>query len=173
MTDSIGICFGRWNPPHIGHCLVWEQASPNTYWYVGTNTSTRDAKNPLPYDTKVKAMEAIFPLVSSHVMPTKSWLTMAVEVFSRHGDTRLNVYTDEGWVVPLLSEYNGIRGPHGLYQFSDMSLVATERLSSATSLRKCISEGDKKGFYEVAGIDPTCLVDNRDYFDLVTEFSKR
>ena len=38
-AKSVGIIFGRFNPPHMGHMKAWEMASENSTWYVGTNKS--------------------------------------------------------------------------------------------------------------------------------------
>ena len=51
-AKSVGIIFGRFNPPHMGHMKAWEMAAENPSWYVGTNKSTQGPKDPLPFDIK-------------------------------------------------------------------------------------------------------------------------
>jgi len=38
--DTVGLIFGRFNPPHKGHKAAWQMCSKNTHWYVGTNRET-------------------------------------------------------------------------------------------------------------------------------------
>jgi ATP sulfurylase len=55
--NSVGVCFGRWNPPHKGHRAAWEIAANFGTFYVGTNKNTEGPNDPLPYEVKLKAME--------------------------------------------------------------------------------------------------------------------
>lgn len=169
--DSVGFIFGRFNPPHKGHRAAWEMLSKNTHWYVGTNKSTQGPKDPLPYDVKIKAMETIWPEVAGHIVPHQSWLTLASEIYKKHGDVVLNVYTDEDWVLKALDQYNGAEGKsHGYYNFSKINSVPTPRLSSATALRAAVAAGDKKAFADAAGVPADTPVDGKPFFDLVAEY---
>ena len=51
--DTIGISYGRFNPPHKGHTAVWEQAAKCDYFYIVTNPTTNGKKDPVPYHIKV------------------------------------------------------------------------------------------------------------------------
>ena len=46
--NSVGVCFGRWNPPHKGHRAAWEIAANFGTFYVGTNKNTEGPNDPLP-----------------------------------------------------------------------------------------------------------------------------
>ena len=168
--QSVGFIFGRFNPPHKGHRAAWEMLSQNDAWYVGTNTSTQGPKDPLPYNIKIKAMEAIWPEVTKHITPSQSWLTLASEIYKKHGDVELKIYTDEEWVIKTINQYNGKEGPHGLYNFSKITPVATPRLSSATALRTAVAAGDKKAFADAAGVPADTPIDGVPFFDLVAEY---
>ena len=168
--QSVGLIFGRFNPPHKGHKAAWEMASENSAWYVGTNQSTQGPKDPLPYDVKIKAMKTIWPEVAGHIAPSQSWLTLASEIYKKHGDVELKVYTDEEWVLKTLSQYNGVEGKHGMYKFSKITPVATPRLSSATALRTAVANNDPKAFADAAGVPADTPVDGVPFFDLVAEY---
>lgn len=168
--NTVGIIFGRFNPPHKGHRAAWEMASKNSVWYVGTNQSTQGPKDPLPFDVKVKAMETVMPEVKGHIVAEQSWLTLASKVFSEHGNVTLMVYTDEDWVTKTLVKYNGEEGRHGFYNFADIIQSPTPRLSSATALRKAVLDGDRKAFYDAAGVPSDTKVDGKAFFDLVAEY---
>jgi hypothetical protein len=167
---SIGLIFGRFNPPHKGHRAAWEMASENDVWFVGTNRSTEGPKDPLPYDVKVEAMKTIWPEVGDHIVADTSWLTLASKIYKKFGDRPLNVYTDEDWVVKTIEQYNGKEGPHGLYNFSAINQIPTPRLSSATALRAAVQAGDRQAFSKAAGVDADTKVAGRAFFDLVADY---
>lgn len=169
--ESVGLIFGRFNPPHRGHRAAWEMAAQNDHWYVGTNRGTQGKKDPLPYDVKIHAMEAVWPPVAEHITPSQSWLTLASEIYSNHGEVVLKIYTDEAWVIKALDQYNGVDKPqgHGYYKFMKIQPVKTPRLSSATELREAVKAGDEQAFYKAAGVDPSTVIAGKSYFDLVAQ----
>ena len=167
---TVGIIFGRFNPPHKGHRAAWEMASENDVWFVGTNQSTQGPKDPLPYDIKIQAMEAVYPEIHGHIMPEQSWLTMASKIYKKYGDVVLNVYTDEEWVSKALNQYNGVEGPHGLYNFKNINTQPTPRLSSATALRAAVQAGNREAFADAAGVPADTPVAGHPFFDLVAHY---
>ena len=169
-AKSVGIIFGRFNPPHMGHMKAWEMASENSTWYVGTNKSTQGPKDPLPFDIKIKAMEAVYPEIKGHIVAEQSWLTLASKVYEKHGNIVLNVYTDEDWVTKALVQYNGKEGAHGYYEFGTIQQQATPRLSSATALRAAVAADDRDLFGQAAGVDPNTLVAGHPFFDVVKHY---
>jgi hypothetical protein len=169
-TKSVGVIFGRFNPPHMGHRAAWEMAAENSTWYVGTNKSTQGPKDPLPFDIKVKAMEAVLPEIKGHIVAEQSWLTLASKVYEKHGNIVLNVYTDEDWVTKALVQYNGKEGAHGYYEFGTIQQQATPRLSSATALRAAVAADDRDAFGQAAGVDPNTLVAGHPFFDVVKHY---
>jgi hypothetical protein len=169
-AKSVGIIFGRFNPPHMGHRAAWEMAAENPVWYVGTNKSTQGPKDPLPFDIKVKAMEVVYPEIKGHIVAETSWLTLASKVYEKHGNIVLNVYTDEDWVTKALVQYNGKEGAHGYYEFGTIQQQATPRLSSATALRAAVAADDRDAFGQAAGVDPNTLVAGHPFFDVVKHY---
>lgn len=172
---TIGVCFGRWNPPHRGHKAVWEQASQNPIWYVGTNENTSGPKDPLPYDVKLQLMAAVWPSVAKHVIPEQSLLTLASRIYDEHGgNVHLKVYTDEEWLYKTLSQYNGVEKEHGMYKFTQIDWVKTQRLASATNLRAAVRAGDKSAFYKDMGINPSTQIEFSERrlpaFEIVSHF---
>lgn len=172
----IGVCFGRWNPPHRGHREVWKAAGTNPIWYVGTNENTAGPKDPVPYDVKIQLMAAVWPGVAGHVIPEQSLLTLASRIYEEHGsNVHLKVYTDEEWLYKTLAQYNGTSDkPHGTYKFQQIDWVRTERLASATNLRAAVRAGDKAAFYKDMGIKPsvTVEVEGKEYpaFEVVAHY---
>lgn len=168
--NTVGIIFGRFNPPHKGHKAAWEMASKNAAWYVGTNKSTQGPKDPLPFDVKIAAMTTVWPEVADHIVAETSWLTLASKVFAEHKDAELICYTDEDWVTKTIIQYNGKEGPHGYYNFSNIKQQATPRLSSATALRDAVTKGDREAFAQAAGVPADISVAGKPFFDLVAEY---
>lgn len=167
---TIGICFGRWNPPHKGHKLVWEIASQFDEWYVGTNENTQGKDDPLPYNIKIIAMETIWPCIKEHIMPEPNLFSLVVKSYLLHGkDTDLKVCTDESWLTTALLKYNGIEGKHGFYEFNSIEHVQTPRISSATSLRNAVMTNNRDEFTEFAGISADTPILSTKFFDLVSK----
>lgn len=173
---TIGVCFGRWNPPHKGHREVWKAASANPFWYVGTNESTEGPKDPLPYEVKLQCMALVWPKVAKHVIPEQSLMTLASRVYEEHGENvHLKVYTDEEWLYKALTQYNGVEGkPHGFYKFTQIDWAKTQRLASATNLRAAVRAGDPAAFYKDAGVpqNSKITIGEKAYpmFDLVAHY---
>ena len=173
--DTIGISYGRFNPPHKGHVAVWEQASTCDHYYIGTNTNTIGKKDPVPYDIKVYLMGLICPTIKDHIIPEKNLFTLVTNVYNIHGeDNEIHIYTDEDWLFDALSKYNGVKSTHGYYKFKNIIQNQTPRLCSSTLLRNAVKNGDKSSFYELSGIpfDTEISINNRvfKFFDIVEEF---
>lgn len=158
---TIGICYGRWNPPHKGHKEVWKGAASNPIWYVGTNQNTEGPKDPLPYDVKLQIMGAVWPKVAGHVIPEQDLFVMATHIYEKYGqNVHLKVYTDETWLVQSLQKYNGqMDQKHGGYRFNQIDWVETKRLARATDLRAAVRGGDRNKFYKDMGIAPSTVID--------------
>jgi hypothetical protein len=173
--NSVGVCFGRWNPPHKGHKAAWEIASSFGTFYVGTNKNTEGPNDPLPYEVKLKAMETIWPEIAGHVIPDQSLFTLVSRIFTKHGEnTHLKVATDEEWLTKSLIQYNGKEGAHGYYKFASIEQVPTPRLSSATALRAAVRAGDRDAFSDAAGVDADTPIKigkkTVAFFDLVAHY---
>ena len=172
--ETVGLIFGRFNPPHKGHKAAWEMAAKETYWYVGTNESTIGPKDPLPAQVKVLAMEAIMPEVKDHIVFSQSWLTLASELYQKYPNATLVLFTDEAWVTKTVRDYNGVEGPHGSYNFKNIEVKPTPRLSSATELRKAVLDNDPEEFTKAAGVPADTIIDvpgeNITFFDMVAKY---
>lgn len=169
-NTTVGIIFGRFNPPHKGHRAAWEMAAQNDHWFVGTNKSTEGPKDPLPFKVKVEAMKTIYPELEGHIIAEQSWLTMASKIFSKYGSVVLNVYTDEDWVTKTLLQYNGKESAHGFYNFPSIQQQPTPRLSSATALRTAVVNGDRNAFSDAAGVSADTEIAGQSFFDLVSHY---
>lgn len=173
--DTIGISYGRFNPPHKGHVEVWTQASTCDYFYIGTNPNTLGKKDPLPYDIKIHLMGLLCPIIKEHILPEQNLFTLATHVYNIHGEfNELHVYTDEEWLFDRLVKYDGVLSTHGYYKFKKIVKNQTPRLCSSTALRNYINENNKEEFYNLSGIpvDTQININNRVYkfFELVGEF---
>lgn len=173
--DTIGISYGRFNPPHKGHVAVWEQAATCNHFYIGTNPHTLDKNNPIPYDIKTHIINLLCPITKNHILPEKNLFTLTTTIYNLHGyNNELHVYTDEEWLFNSLIKYNDIESVHGYYNFKKIVQNQTPRLCSSTNLRKLVLENNKEDFYKLSGIpiDTEISINNRVYkfFDLLGEF---
>ena len=172
-STTVGVCFGRFNPPHKGHRAAWEAAAEFDHFYVGTNQNTQGPNDPLPYDVKLVAMATVWPEVEGHVIPETNLFTLASKVYDQHGDNvDLKVCTDEAWLTDTLVKYNGVEGKHGYFKFNSIEQVPTPRLSSATALRAAVRSGDREAFSAAAGVPADTPIGKRSvqFFDLVKHY---
>jgi nicotinamide mononucleotide adenylyltransferase len=168
--ETVGIIFGRFNPPHQGHKAAWQEAAKNTHWYVGTNQSTQGPKDPLPFEIKIQAMETIWPEIKGHIIPEQTWWSLAAAVYKKHGKTNLRIITDETDAkvfVPGLQKQNGVEGKHGFYDFASIEWQPAPRVSSATELRAAVANDDPKAFAKAAGVPADTKVAGKSFFELV------
>ena len=175
VYKTVGVCYGRWNPPHKGHKEAWMMAAQCDEFYIGTNDTTQGPDDPLPYNIKVSCMKAIWPEIEGHVYPEKNLLHLAAKVYKDQGESiDLKVYTDETWLTDLLKKYNGKEGVYGVYKFNSIEQVATPRLSSATALRKAVRTNDREAFAQAAGVSANTpiIVDGYEvnFFDIVAHY---
>jgi nicotinamide mononucleotide adenylyltransferase len=171
--QSVGIIFGRFNPPHQGHKAAWQEAAKNTHWYVGTNQSTQGPKDPLPFEIKIQAMETIWPEIKGHIIPEQTWWSLAAAVYKKHGEIDLKVITDETDAkvfVPGLQKQNGVDGRHGFYKFKSIEWQPAPRVSSATELRAAVANDDPKAFAKAAGVPSDTKVAGESFFELVKKY---
>jgi hypothetical protein len=141
------------------------------YWYVGTNAATQGPNDPLPIDFKIAAMKTIYPSISGHLVKSRTWLTMASELYEKHPSTNLLIFTDESWVIKTIKDYNRVEGKaHGFYNFENIEHIPTPRVSSSTNLRDAVREGDREKFSEAAGIDAETKILGIPYFNLVSKY---
>jgi hypothetical protein len=116
-------------------------------------------------------MKTIYPEIDGHLMSEQSWLTMASEIYKKHPNSKLLVFTDEDWVTKAIVQYNGVEGKaHGFYNFKDIQQKPTPRLSSATALRDAVKVGDREAFANAAGVSADVKIAGKLYFDLVAEY---
>ena len=169
-TETVGIIFGRFNPPHQGHKAAWKEAAKNTHWYVGTNKSTIGPKDPLPFDIKIQAMETIWPEIKGHIVAEQTWWSLAAAVYKKHGEIDLKIITDEKDAkvfVSGLQKSNGVESKHGFYKFSSIEWQPAPRVSSATELRAAVANDDPTAFAKAAGVPADTKVAGEPFFDLV------
>ena len=163
----ITFCFGRFNPPTIGHKQLFDtMKSVGGEIKIFTSQSQDPKKNPLDYGTKVKFLKLIVPEYASSVVVDAS-LNTVVKVASYLYDLG---YRDATFVAgsdrledmkKLLITYNGVEGKsHGYYKFDVLDFASSgEREDgaegvagiSASGARSAAATGDLEKFAEATG----------------------
>ena len=172
--SGAAFCFGRFNPAHQGHAGVWDEVrNAGHKWYIGTNPTTIGPNDPLPFNVKSAWMSAIDPKIKGHIVGETSVVTLASKIYADVGEGHyVNYVTDQKdweWSGKLLKQYNGVKGPHGYYNFKDILHVESPRVTSATDLRNAARAGNEKLFYELSGTNPSLTVGGKHYFETVAE----
>ena len=166
-TKHISFCFGRMNPPTIGHGQLLETLAKVGGDYRVFLSQSQDAKkNPLDYSTKIKFVKAMFPEHAAKVVEDPS-LNTVVKVASYLYSKGYNAVTFVAGsdrledMKKLLEAYNGVDGKaHGYYKFEVLDFVSSgdredgaEGVAgiSASGARAAAANNDLETFKEATG----------------------
>jgi len=161
------LAYGRMNPPTTGHEQVINKvhevakAHNAVHKVVLSHTSgTKDGKNPLPADVKVKHAQHAFPgthiEASSKEHPT---ILHHAAAMASQGVKHLHVVAGSDRVEEyhkLLHKYNGVKSAHGSYNFKSIKVHSSgdrdpdaEGTSgvSGTKMREHAASGRKNKFH--------------------------
>jgi hypothetical protein len=166
-AKHIAFCFGRMNPPTIGHKQLLDTVAGVGGDYKIFVSQTQDKKkNPLDYSTKIGFMKAMFPEYASNIVQDAGLNTVvkvATHLYEqgyRHatfvaGSDRLDDMSK------LLKDYNGVEGKsHGFYKFETLDFKSSgdredgaEGVAgiSASGARAAAANGDFEAFAEATG----------------------
>ena len=164
---SVAFCFGRMNPPTIGHARLLNttaRASAGGDYYIFLSHTQDSKKNPLDYNTKVEFVKSMYPQHADHVSYGSLRTIMEIMEFLYH-----NNYTDVTYVCgndrlpafkELLNKYNGVEGGKTYYKFNSIDIVSSGPRdpdddgvagASASAARAAAEEGDKEEFKKITG----------------------
>ena len=163
----VAFCFGRMNPPTIGHARLLNttaRASAGGDYYIFLSHTQDSKKNPLDYNTKVDFVKSMYPQHADHVSYGSLRTIMEIMEFLYH-----NNYTDVTYVCgndrlpafkELLNKYNGVEGGKTYYKFNSIDIVSSGPRdpdddgvagASASSARAAAEAGDKEEFKKITG----------------------
>lgn len=164
----VAFCFGRVNPPTIGHARLFNTTARASmggdYWIFLSHTQD-PKKNPLDYNTKVDFVKSMFPQHADHVSYGSLRTIMEIMEFLYH-----NNYTDVTYVCgndrlpafkELLNKYNGVEGGKTYYKFNSINIISSGPRdpdgddeiagASASGAREAAVEKDFEKFKEITG----------------------
>ena len=162
-TKDVTFTFGRYNPPTIGHEVLFDavkkQARSGAY-RIYTSKSQDKKKNPLEFKEKIKYVRKLFPKHARAVMGDKNIRTVfdIVNVLYEQGFTNVTMVVGSDRVVEfsaLLEKYNGVKGRHGFYNFEQINVVSAGNRDpdsegaagmSASKLRELAQQNDLAKF---------------------------
>ena len=166
-TKHVTFCFGRMNPPTIGHKQVLDtMKSQGGEMRIFVSQSQDKKKNPLDYATKINFIKEMFPQYAKDVVENAALNTIGKVASYLHeqgynaatfvaGSDRLEDMKN------LLTQYNGVEGKaHGFYKFDVIDFVSSgdredgaEGVAgvSASGARAAAANNDFKGFQEATG----------------------
>jgi hypothetical protein len=163
----VTFCFGRMNPPTIGHKQLLDTVAKVGGDYKIFLSQTQDKKkNPLDYSTKIKFAKAMFPVHAGHIVDDASLNTIVKVASFLYNSGFINATFVAGSdrldaMKELLETYNGIEGKaHGFYKFNSLDFVSSgdredgaEGVAgvSASNARMAAANNDFDGFKESTG----------------------
>lgn len=168
---TVAVCFGRFNPPHIGHLKAWNIATNSDEFMIGTNPNTSGKKDPLTFAEKLKIVDEIAPNIKPNFISHQNWFTLVTHAYETYAGYNLTIITDEQWVVDSIKRYNGVKSTHGFYQFDNIFHEPSARITSSTDVRKAALNNNMREFSIANGLGN--LIDQEQYFDLVKDALQR
>jgi len=166
-TKHVTFCFGRMNPPTIGHKQVLDtMKSQGGEMKIFVSQSQDKKKNPLDYGTKIKFIKEMFPQYAKDVVENASLNTIG-KVASYLHEQGYNAVTFVAGsdrledMKSLLTQYNGVEGKaHGFYKFDVIDFASSgdredgaEGVAgvSASGARLAAANNDFAAFQEATG----------------------
>jgi hypothetical protein len=166
-TKHVTFCFGRMNPPTIGHAEVFKtMSSQGGDMKIFVSQSQDKKKNPLDYATKIKFIKAMFPQYAKDVVENAALNTIG-KVASYLHEQGYNAATFVAGsdrledMKSLLTQYNGVEGKaHGFYKFDVIDFASSgdredgaEGVAgvSASGARAAAANNDFEAFREATG----------------------
>ena len=167
QSKHVAFCFGRMNPPTIGHARLLNttaRASAGGDYYIFLSHTQDSKKNPLDYNTKIDFAKAMYPQHAEHISYGGLRTIMEIMEFLYHHN-----YTDITYVCgsdrmpafkELLNKYNGVEGGKIYYKFNSINLVSSGPRdpdddgvagASASAARAAAEAGDKEEFKKITG----------------------
>jgi DNA-binding LacI/PurR family transcriptional regulator len=127
----VTFCFGRMNPPTIGHEQVFKtMAGQGGDFKIFVSQSQDKKDNPLDYATKIKFIKAIHSQYAENVVDNNSLNTIGkVASYLYEQGYRNATFVAGSDRLPtmskLLKDYNGVEGKaHGYYEFDVLDFVS-------------------------------------------------
>jgi hypothetical protein len=166
-TKHVTFCFGRMNPPTIGHKQVLDtMKSQGGEMKIFVSQTQDKKKNPLDYGTKIKFIKEMFPQYAQYVVDNAALNTIG-KVASYLHEQGYNAATFVAGsdrledMKHLLTQYNGVEGKaHGFYDFDVIDFASSgdredgaEGVAgvSASGARLAAANNDFEGFREATG----------------------
>lgn len=166
-TKHVAFCFGRMNPPTIGHAEVFKKLKSIGGDYKIFVTQTQDKKeNPLDYSTKTKFIKLIHPEYADNLVVDSSLNTIGKVCSYLYDQGYRNATFVAGsdrlpGFKKLITDYNGVEGkPHGYYKFDVLDFESSGQRDpdspgvagiSASKAREKAVAGDLEGFEAATG----------------------
>ena len=166
-TKHVTFCFGRMNPPTIGHKQVFDtMQSQGGEMKIFVSQSQDKKKNPLDYGTKIKFIKEMFPQYAKDVVDNAALNTIGKVASYLHeqGYTAVTFVAGSDRMdsmKSLLDQYNGVEGKaHGFYKFDVIDFASSgdredgaEGVAgvSASGARSAAANNDFKAFQEATG----------------------
>jgi hypothetical protein len=165
-------CFGRMNPPTIGHKQLLDTVSnQGGDYFIFPSRPTPKSKaqklaNPLSNEDKIKFLQLINPEHSRHIIDEPNlttFLSVCSYLYSR-GYNHVTIVAgndklDE--LVGLCKQYNGVEGKaHGYYKFETVDKKSSGSRDpdgegvasiSGTKAREAAEKGDIEEFRKITG----------------------
>jgi hypothetical protein len=188
-------CFGRMNPPTIGHKLVMEKTvetgGANSFIFLSNSAGTKD--DPLDPATKAAFIKQIYPAFAKHIVsdPVQGPIYAANWLYDKGfrnmtfigGSDRLGKASGSiekllnGWNSGPVRTTDNARGPNGR-EYVHLSFVSSGQRDadapgvqgiSGSLARKYAGEGNEQGFQQATGVGANIKVNGKTLYQATRE----
>ena len=190
---SVAFCYGRCNPPTLGHKLLFEKTinlGDEAYVFL---SGTTGKKNPLSFNDKVSFIQKIYPHVSQHIVkePFENPIKIMNYLYSkghRHiivvaGSDRLTNtpgslrYLLETWNSGPMRINDTAFGEHGREYVYITYHCCGERndtnIFSSTKARHAVVDNNAEQFWQLTGNYRHIKVNRKNIFDTLSKILRR
>jgi hypothetical protein len=161
-------CFGRMNPPTIGHAQLIDTVaqSSNGDYFIFVSQTQDSKKNPLDFGTKIAFLKQMFPEHAAHIVDQTGITTAlhAANLLYNAGYRSVTFVAGSDRLLSfqkLLTDYNGVEGKgHGYYKFKNIEFASSGERDpdadglagiSASKARDAAKDGDLAAFAAATG----------------------
>jgi hypothetical protein len=131
-TKHAAFCFGRVNPPTVGHGKLFattHKAARGGDYFIFLSHTQDKKDNPLDYETKVRFVKRMFPKYADRVSVGGLRTIMDIAGFLYdHGYTHVTFVAGSDRIEAfqkLLVSYNGVEGKNVYYKFAKIDFVSS------------------------------------------------
>ena len=146
QTKEVELFLGRMQPVHLGHeAIIKKMKNPVVALVKGKASSEDKERNPLSAKDQTKFLKKLFPSITIIEVPS-GFVPDIINVLRKEGKEVTTVYAGSD----RINQYKGMISGYNKKLGDDQQMIATvketPRVTSATTVRNAVRDGDEETF---------------------------